>query len=129
MGSALPWVWFRETDEDGCGLRSSSDAFMQGSFSWDPHPALAYEQTRVYVSGNTLQIAGTGLCEETRLARVLGRPAVGEMRSSSSTRLWQPCREGCERWMMHGNVCNLCCVVSKAKSSSSVGSGDGCGIA
>jgi hypothetical protein len=47
--------------------------------------------------------------------------------SSSSTRLWQPCREGCERWVMHGNVCNLYCVVSKKSSSN--GSGDGCGIA
>jgi hypothetical protein len=45
---------------------AAADAFMQGSFSWDPHPALAYEQTRVYVSGNTLQIAGSRVCEETR---------------------------------------------------------------
>jgi hypothetical protein len=45
---------------------AAADAFMQGSFSWRPHPALAYEQTRVHVSGNTLQIAGSRVCEETR---------------------------------------------------------------
>jgi hypothetical protein len=65
--------------EDGCGLRSSSNAFMQGCFSWDPHPALACDQG--ICERNTLQIAGTGVCEETRArVRYCRRTAVGEMR-------------------------------------------------
>lgn len=83
MGSALPWAWFRETDEDGCGLRSSSsNAFMQGCFSWDPHPALAYDQG--ICEGNTLQIAGSRVREDTA-GRVYCRgTAVGEMRAAAA---------------------------------------------
>ena len=42
---------------------AAADAFMQGSFSWDPHPALAYDQG--ICEGNTLQIAGSRVREDT----------------------------------------------------------------
>ena len=71
MGSALPWEWFRETDEDECGLRRSSNAFMQGSFSWEPHPALAYEQTRVYVRSIRCRLLGPGCVKRREIERVL----------------------------------------------------------
>jgi hypothetical protein len=64
---------------------AAANAFMQGSFSCSPHPALAYEQTRVYVSSIRCRLLGPGCVKRRRIESVLG-PAVGEMSREAAAR-------------------------------------------